>query len=239
MSRHCLMIFASTQLLFQNCVNMIMNNTILNVLVVIAIASAILLIFLGVIGFLVIRQLQRFVAPNTDALKRQLDRLTATSPQISPDVHLRRIIHQQSLKCGLVGALTGLGGFITFPVALPVDLILSMRIQATLVQFIAMTYQQSPITSAGLKLQTHLITTGSVEVSETTFSFIMKVVARLLGESFSILIPAIGAIIGFIINYAIAEANGQLALRWYAGHASNLVFPALVSAQTGDRRLHG
>jgi len=203
-----------------------MNNTLSNVLLIGIALIGLFLIFCVIVSYLVFRQLQRFISPNTAALIAQFDRQSAAKPSLSREAHIRRIIHQQALKCGVVGAVTGLGGFITFPIALPVDLILSMRIQATMVQFIAMAYGQSPANSVGLRLQTQLITSGTVEVTERTFSFTMKIVARLLGESLAILIPAIGAIVGFIVNYGIAQATGQLALRWYAGMATT---PAIIT----------
>ena len=57
---------------------------------------------------------------------------------------------------------------------------------------------------------------GGVELTETTTRLIMRGVVRLLGESLSIVIPAIGSIVGFLVSYALAQATGNIAMRWYA-----------------------
>jgi uncharacterized protein (DUF697 family) len=193
-----------------------MDNSFLNFVIGCAVALLVILIIVGIGAILVLRQLQHFVSPDMARLQGQLTHLRKTRPGADLDSHVRAIIRQQAIRCGIVGALTGLGGFITLPIALPIDLILSMRIQATLVQFIALTYGQSSQDSMAVKVQTYLITTGTVEVTETTFNLIMKLVLRLLGESLSVFIPAIGALIGFGVNYGIAQATGLAALRWYS-----------------------
>jgi len=40
-----------------------------------------------------------------------------------------------------------------------------------------------------------------------------------MGRSFAKLIPFIGTIIGFGVNYAIANATGNAALQWYSQQA--------------------
>src|SRR5260221_11977273 len=97
-----------------------------------------------------------------------------TNPQASTDALVGKIIRRQALKCGIVGAITGLGGFITLPVALPVDILVSMRLQATMVQFIALLYEHGAPNTEELKLQTYMVMTGGVKLTETTFEVIMK-----------------------------------------------------------------
>src|SRR5258708_40237437 len=113
-----------------------MNNTFSNIFLAITCSFALLVIFIVVAAYLAFRQFQRFIAPDVDDMKRRYDRLRADNSGLSDEALIRKIIHQQALKCGLVGAITGLGGFITLPIALPIDILLSMRIQAAMVQFI-------------------------------------------------------------------------------------------------------
>ena len=185
------------------------------------IGAALVLLLLIVVAIiaavLIVHQLQRFISPDILRLQQQLDQRRKAQPGVALDSHMQAIIQQQAFRAGLVGAITGLGGFITLPIALPVDLILSMRIQATLVQFIASVYGHGVLDGASAKVQNYLITTGTVEVTETTFNWIMKIVLRVLGESLSMLLPAIGALIGFVLNFGIASATGHVALRLYSG----------------------
>jgi hypothetical protein len=201
------------------------NQTLLRlilILFVIAILIGIVLIGLVIFAF---RRFQRFVTPDIGAMQRKLAQLRARNPNASNEALVGKIIREQSFKCGLVGAVTGLGGFITLPIAIPVDILLSMRLQATMVQFIAMLYGETNPDSQELKLQTYLVMSGGVEVTEGSFNFIMKVILRILGDSLSKLVPFIGAGVGFAVNYLFAQATGNIAMRWYAG---KLARPALV-----------
>jgi hypothetical protein len=196
------------------------NNFLSNLLLITAVFIVVVIILAVVAAYLVIRQLRRFTSPDLAQMRQKLDELQSANPGASRETLIRKIIHQQSVKCGVVGAITGIGGFITLPIALPVDILVSMRIQATMVQFIAMMYRGDvPTNDADLKLQTYLVMSGGVEVTETTFSVIMRFVARIVGKSLSILVPVIGLIVGFAVNYLMAQATGNIAMRWYASRA--------------------
>ncbi len=66
---------------------------------------------------------------------------------------MARVINDQAFKAGLIGALTGIGGILTLPIAIPVDFALSAKIQAATIHFIAQTYAPSqPVDT--LRLQT-------------------------------------------------------------------------------------
>src|SRR5258708_35216708 len=193
-----------------------MNNTTQNILLVLA-CSFIGLLALGIILVVfAFGWLQRLVTPDISAMQRTLEGLRAANPSLSNEALIGTIIRQQSFKCGVIGAITGLGGFITLPVALPIDILMSMRIQSAMVQFIALVYNQNETSADELRLQTTLVMSGGVELTETTTTLIMRGVVRLLGESLSIAIPAIGSIVGFLVNYGLAQATGNLAMRWYA-----------------------
>lgn len=201
-----------------------MDSTLSNFLLTLACITVVFLGLMVVLAYVVIRRLSRFTSPDIGELQRQFAQLQKEHPNGDPDSLLSTIIQRQSLRCGIVGAIAGLGGFVTLPIALPVDVLLSLRIQATLVQFIATTYAQSSDSSAGQRLQRMLLTSGSVRVTETAFSTLTKFALRLLGKSLSIFIPVIGVVIGFAVNYVIAQATGQAALRWYsrASHQNTL-----------------
>ncbi|MCC7449280.1 MAG: EcsC family protein [Anaerolineae bacterium] len=200
------------------------NDTLLRlILILFVIALLISVVLIGLVVF-AFRRFQRFVTPDIGGMQRKLAQLRADNPNASTEALVGKIIHQQSFKSGLVGAITGLGGFVTLPIAIPVDVLVSLRLQATMVQFIAMLYGETQPDSQELKLQTYLVMSGGVKVTETSFQFIMKIVLRILGKSLAKLVPVIGAVVGFIVNYALAQTTGNIAMRWYAGKAQR---PAL------------
>lgn len=51
-----------------------------------------------------------------------VEKLRSQNPGISDEALAQKIVSRKSAKNGLVGAATGLGGLITLPVAVPVDL---------------------------------------------------------------------------------------------------------------------
>jgi hypothetical protein len=196
-----------------------MDNSLSNLLLVILVIGVVMVILVVVAAYFVIRQLQRFTAPDLAEMRKKVADLQRDNPGASRETLIQRVIQEQSIKCGVVGAITGLGGFVTLPVALPVDILMSLRLQATMVQFIALMYGEVADTSQELKLQTYLVMAGGTQVTETTFNLVMKFVLRIIGKSLSKLVPVIGAVVGFIVNYGIAQATGNIAMRWYASRA--------------------
>ena len=83
---------------------------------------------------------ERFVKPDPVALEARMRGLRRRYPGLDEAGLVRRIIARESLKVGLVGAVTGLGGIITLPIAIPIDFALTAKLQASLIQFIARIY---------------------------------------------------------------------------------------------------
>lgn len=193
-----------------------MNNTLLNILLVLSCSLMAFIILLVLVAVFAFRWLERITTPNVDTLKRKFGVLRAANPTLSDEVLIRKIIQQHSFKCGVIGAITGIGGFVTLPIALPVDILMSMRIQNAMVQFIAQVYSPREPSANELRLQSVLVMSGGVRLTQTTTGLIMRGVVRVLGESLSIIIPVIGSIIGFLVNYSIAQATGTIAMRWYS-----------------------
>jgi uncharacterized protein (DUF697 family) len=120
------------------------------------------------------------------------------------------------VKCGVIGAITGIGGFITLPIGLPVDIILSLRLQAAMVDLIAAVYGHATDSEAEAKIRTFLIMSAGGEISQRATGAAIKFLLRVIGKSFSKLIPVIGAIISFAVDYSICQAVGRVAVRRYA-----------------------
>ena len=189
------------------------------------------LIVVGVVVFALLRMGQRrlheLISPDVEHLDTQFAALRQRQPTASTDALLRKVIHQQALRCGVIGAVTGLGGFYTLPIALPVDLVLSLRLQAALVDLIARQYTQGT-GERELTIRNYLVMTGSSEITQATTGVFSRLLLRLVGKSFSKLIPVLGAVVSFGVNYAIVQVMGRVALRWYATQAAqqNPTLPA-------------
>lgn len=170
---------------------------------------------------------ERWLRPDPAGLHVQLAQLRQSYPSLNDPALVQRIITRQSLKAGLVGALTGLGGVVTLPIAIPVDFALSTQIQASLVHFVASIYapNQSP---DKLRVQTYLILAGNRftqqamdasnrAVQAALTRLLTRLLAETVAESLLKVVPLVGSLVGFVFGYATARATGELAARWYRG----------------------
>jgi hypothetical protein len=153
---------------------------------------------------------------NTDPLKvqAQFDKARSENPTLDADALSRRIIHQQAMKCGWIGALTSFGGVFTLPIALPIDLITSLQAQATMVDMIAKAQQYSE-SEEEHKTRTWLIAVGGERLAGVGVELFSKLVLGSLPKFASKIVPFVGALIGFAVNYGIARGSGEAALLWY------------------------
>jgi len=186
---------------------------------------------------------------STDHVKIEayVDKLAEQNKGISCDELAKKILHRKSIKNGLIGAITGLGGLLTLPVSIPADLICSWRIQASMAFSIAYVYGHTKDTT-DLKTDLYLILAGdSVKEALKRFGIeaskaitkkavekyitrdimikIWKVVGQKIitkaGEksltSFMKMVPLIGAPVGFTFDWASTQAVGKFAIGYYRG----------------------
>jgi hypothetical protein len=116
-----------------------------------------------------------------------------------------------------VGAVTSLGGFVTLPVALPVDMVLSYRIQGAMVNFIAKAYDYSPTLMKEEQAVASLVMFGSRQVTTTGIEVASRVLLRVGGKTAAKIVPFLGAVVGFAINYVTTQATGYVAASLYSG----------------------
>jgi len=95
---------------------------------------------------------------NQDAIKQFLDKLRWQNPGITQEEICHKIINQKSMQSGLCGAVTGVGGLVLLPVAIPVNIYASWRIQAATIRAIAYVYSYPPS-----KTDTCLVLFGAVD----------------------------------------------------------------------------
>ncbi len=197
------------------------NNWLPYALVLLVLCCLVPLIVAAVFLFFAIRRgsaiIERFANADPAEMQAQYEKLQREKPNLSREQLIEQFIQSQAFKCGVIGALTSFGGFITLPITLPIDVIASIRIQATMIQFIASAYGQTNPSNLEKQVQSYLIMTGGLQLTERTSSLMMKMIVRLLEQFFAKAIPFVGAAIGFAVNYFFTRAAGHLAARWYAG----------------------
>lgn len=159
------------------------------------------------------RWFNEFVTPDAEKMHSKLQTLQAKHPHLDQAQLVRRVVNQEAMRCGLVGLVTGVGGFFTLPITLPIDMLLSVRIQAAMVSFIAQVYGYENATDN--RVATYVILSQSGELAQMSIKTLMKYLPRFFTKSFSKLIPFLGAIISFAVNYVIAQSTARVALRWY------------------------
>jgi uncharacterized protein (DUF697 family) len=158
-------------------------------------------------------QLERLASPDIAPLLEEYRAAIARDPN-SRDEVVQKIIRRQAFRCAVIGFFTGLGGLFTLPIALPLDVLVSVNLQATMLKFIASVYGYEKAYDS--KVATYMIMSGSGELTRMSINFLTRVIVRLFGRFFSRIIPFLGAFISAGVNYALARSLGQAAIGWYA-----------------------
>lgn len=178
---------------------------------------------------------------------KYVNKLRSQNPGISSDDLARKIVRRKSVKNGLVGAATGLGGLITLPVAVPVDLVASWKMQIFMILAIAHVYGHNEKT-IDIKTDVYLILAGdsakealkrvgaevakgvtkktvSKYITREIMKKIWKIVPQKIitkaGEksltSFVRMVPLVGAPVGYAFDWGAAQVVGKNAIKYYSG----------------------
>lgn len=187
------------------------------------------------------------ISTDSVSIENYVNKLYEQNPGISSDELAKKVLHRKSIKNGLIGAITGLGGLITLPVSIPTDLVCSWRIQASMAFSISYIYGHTKDTT-DLKTDLYLILAGDsgkevlkrlgIEISKNITKKavdkyitrdimvkIWKVVGQKIitkaGEksmtSFMKMVPLVGAPVGFVIDWTSTQAVGRIAIKYYKG----------------------
>ncbi len=180
------------------------------------------------------------------AVAAYVDILRQHNPEASDLEIARKIVSRKSLKSGLVGAVTGVPGFISLPVTVPTDLALNLRIQASMAFAVAYVFGYSR-ESIDIKTDLYLIMCGDaiketlkragIEVGKNvtrktvekyiTYSVMKKIwvvagrrIITKAGEksafSFMKMVPLVGAPVGFVFDWATTRLVGNAAIKYYS-----------------------
>lgn len=186
-----------------------------------ALCCVVPMLVLAVGAFMAFRHGSSFLTglldPDAEKMQASYSKLRERYPDKTADQLVRAIIHRQSLRCGAVGALTSLGGFVTLPLALPVDMVMSYRIQGAMVNFIAKAYDYSPTLMREEQAVASLVMFGSRQVTTTGVEVASRVLLRVSGKTLAKIVPFFGALVGFAVNYVTTQATGYVAASLYSG----------------------
>lgn len=175
-----------------------------------------------------------------------VEKLRDSSPMISPKELAWKIVNRKSLKSGLVGAATGVGGLITLPVTIPADLLACWKIQIFMALAIAKVFGHTNDTT-DFKTDVYLILAGNeakealkrvgievgkgvtkkainkyitMEVMKKIWSYIPRKILTKAGEksvtSFMKMVPIVGAPIGFGFDWVTTRGIGKVAIEYYS-----------------------
>lgn len=191
-----------------------------NILLIICVGGCVVpLILVGAALFWLLRtgqkHLDEVLAPDVGKLQAHAQKVATSAPALNDRQVVQRLINRQAMRCGVIGAVTGLGGLITLPVALPIDILASMRMQAALVEYIAQHYGHTAVSGTEQTIRNFILVSGGEKLTTSTTQYATKFLVRFAGKSLSKLVPLVGAAVGFIVNYAIVQATGRAAVRLY------------------------
>lgn len=193
-----------------------------NLLLFLAVFCGVTLVLVLATLYFIYRRVSDYMDPDISKLNDHYARLRADEPKASQEKLVKKVIQRQAMRAGMVGAVTSLGGIYTLPIGLPVDILLSARIQSMLVEFIAAAYGRDQNTDIEARIRQYLITTGGLSITRRSTNFALRFAEVILGKSFAKIIPFAGALIGFVVNYTVARAMGNAALGWYSGKIDQL-----------------
>jgi hypothetical protein len=188
-------------------------------------------VVLVALTFWVMWNASRYLQPDHAELQQAFENLKAKHANDTPDQLVGRIIHRQALRSGIIGAITSVGGLPTLPFGLTIDLYTSARIQSETLFFIAQVYRQNGVTPRILNLNEFL----SVRLEEGGNQLLMmggqqlsgylirKILVLIVEKTIVKIIPGIGLLIGFVVNYFMMQGMGRLANNWYSGKFSKIV----------------
>lgn len=190
-----------------------------------------------VLAFFAVRggfRFMRWLTPDEDRLIDRFIELRRENPRASTRKLIDKIVRAQSIRAGIVGAFTGVGGIFLLPIMLPVDLLSTGRIQSGTLRLIAWAYemdhpgelpkvldvdetlglQQGGDLNLAIDERTHQL----VIAQSGNFSrMVSRRLIREVGEkAFAKLIPGLGLIINFVANYMTVRATSEVAKAWYS-----------------------
>ncbi len=140
------------------------------------------------------------------------------------------LIKYQVAKTSATGFVTGLGGLITLPVAVPADVAATIYVQTKMIAAIAHMGGYD-IRDDKVKTLVYVCLVGDAVkdvLTEIGVSVVRRSLIRASGKSLSKVLPFVGAIIGGTINGITTKAIGQIAKKMFIEKEPVIEFETVV-----------
>lgn len=128
-----------------------------------------------------------------------------------------KLIHREAVRAGAVGLLTGVGGLPTLPLTVPLDLLVTLRLQANMVRLIGLVHGAGSNSKEISDMGLWVVTAGSQQVTAASGAVLRKFLVKGLSRSALKVFPLLGGVIGFALNWSSTQAIGRMATRHYTG----------------------
>ena len=156
-------------------------------------------------------QAERMIAGNLESLTEKELRFRRTFPHATEAEILEHIIRSECRIAGCIGFLTGLGGLVTLPLTLPIDILTSVKSQRNLVEYIIVNSHGS--TGKIDRAKTFAIILGTRQASQMGIKFTVSLAIKYAPQIFLKAIPLVGGLTGFITSYYSTRSVARYAKR--------------------------
>ena len=191
-------------------------TTVFAILIALCVIGLLLLMAVLLFTYFYLRgQIARYLIPNPLEIARDLERLARVHPQLDEDALAHVVIKSTATFVGIVGFITGIGGFFVAIIGLPFDLAVCTRRQMKMVQIITAIYGNADLDPDMLQARYMALVAGGAGAGW----ILKKAVPKLLGES----IPFLGAFVGFGFNWVATRSVGKAAIVWNKGETLRAV----------------
>ncbi|MBD2130288.1 EcsC family protein [Microcoleus sp. ZQ-A2] len=103
------------------------------------------------------------IGSEPEEVTNYINKLRSDNSEFTNKQIAEKIVNEQSINSGLLGAVTGLGGLMTLPATIPIDLVKAYKIQAFTIRSIAYVYGYTP-KNTDLKTDIFLVlSNGSID----------------------------------------------------------------------------
>ncbi|CAA6690562.1 MULTISPECIES: hypothetical protein [unclassified Lentimonas] len=123
---------------------------------------------------------------------------------------LQRVIRSEARIAGTVGFFAGLGGIVTLPITLPINILATIRIQYRLAEFLISKQANRPLRTDTQRAKALAVVFGSRRLSEAGSKVAIRTAGKYAPQAALKCIPLIGAITGFLIDYYGTRAVGKV-----------------------------
>ena len=160
--------------------------------------------------------LDELVTGDAQVLEEKFYSLQKLDPQLSDLAIIEKMINTEARNSGIIGFLTGVGGLAFLPIALPVDIVGTLRIQSRLIEFISVKLANTEVDSRALKMKQYALLAGSQQAGNLAGKLILKITARFAPKFILESIPILGGVVGYLLDSMSTRAIGKLLLKQYS-----------------------